>query len=182
MIEMARADKEPGKSGETDGAEAQAFRDRGRAPLPRQSAPATRLHAARQLRPARATDLARIRNRWRSWPSSKSRSRCPSPTRRPWMMCSSTSSRPLRARTARGFPIYVDPVGLQEAEKTLTSTVSARPGRHSRCGEHSSSCSSQLGLVYFVDDGILVITSQESGRPRDYAPPARALDFHEQAR
>ena len=52
-------------------------------------------------------------------------------------------------------------MGLQEAEKTLNSTVSARPGRRSAPPD-ASACARQLGLIYFVDDGILVITSEDS--------------------
>ncbi len=64
--------------------------------------------------------------------------------------------------TYSGIPIYVDPMGLQEAEKTLTSTIQLDldgiPLRRSL-----QLALKQIGLGYFVDDGILVITSQESG-------------------
>ncbi len=61
-----------------------------------------------------------------------------------------------------GIPIYVDPLGLQEAERSLTSPISIDlegvPLRRTL-----QLLLKQLGLGYFVDDGILVITSQESG-------------------
>ena len=60
-----------------------------------------------------------------------------------------------------GIPIYVDPLGLQEADKTMTSPIQLDlegvPLRRTL-----QLALKQLGLVYFVDDGILVITSEES--------------------
>jgi hypothetical protein len=60
-----------------------------------------------------------------------------------------------------GIPIYVDPQGLQEAEKTLTSTITIDldgvPLRRTL-----QLMLKQLGLVYFVDDGVLCITSEAS--------------------
>jgi RNA polymerase sigma factor (sigma-70 family) len=60
-----------------------------------------------------------------------------------------------------GIPIYVDPIGLQEADKSLTSTIridlDSVPLRRTL-----QLMLSQIGLMYFVDDGILVITSQDS--------------------
>ena len=45
-------------------------------------------------------------------------------TRKPLSkMSSNTSSRRRRPRPISGIPIYVDPIGLQEAEKSMTSTV-----------------------------------------------------------
>jgi hypothetical protein len=59
------------------------------------------------------------------------------------------------------IPIYVDPIGLLEAEKTMKSTVSidlqAVPLKTTL-----RLCLKQLGLAYFVEDGCLQITSQES--------------------
>ena len=56
-------------------------------------------------------------------------------------------------------------MGLQEADKTLTSPISMDlegvPLRRTL-----QLLLGQLGLVYFVDDGILCITSQESERTR----------------
>jgi RNA polymerase sigma factor (sigma-70 family) len=60
-----------------------------------------------------------------------------------------------------GIPIYVDPLGLQEAERSLTSTIlidlEGIPLRRTL-----QLLLSQLGLVYFVEDGMIVITSEES--------------------
>jgi hypothetical protein len=65
-----------------------------------------------------------------------------------------------------GIPMYVDPIGLQEAEKSLTSTVSIDlkqvPLRTSL-----GLLLNQLGLAYRVKDGLLKITSEESADPRD---------------
>ncbi|APW59958.1 RNA polymerase sigma factor [Paludisphaera borealis] len=60
-----------------------------------------------------------------------------------------------------GIPIYVDPIGLSEAEKTMTSPISLDldgvPLRRTL-----QLMLKQIGLVYFVDDGLLVITSSDS--------------------
>ncbi len=60
-----------------------------------------------------------------------------------------------------GIPMYVDPLGLQEAEKTMTSPVvfdvKDVPFRTSL-----ALILKQLGLAYTVKDGLLSITSQES--------------------
>lgn len=60
-----------------------------------------------------------------------------------------------------GIPIYVDPLHLQEAEKTMTSPVvfdvKDVPFRTSL-----ALVLKQLGLAYTVKDGLLSITSQES--------------------
>lgn len=73
-----------------------------------------------------------------------------------------------------GIPIYVDPQGLQEADKTLTSPIQLDlegiPLRRTL-----QLALRQLDLVYFVDDGILVITSEQSedkGLPPSRAEPA----------
>ncbi len=65
------------------------------------------------------------------------------------------------AKLPSGIPIYVDPIGLQEAEKSMTSTVSIDldqvPLRASfKLLLH------QLGLTYQVKDGLLKIISIES--------------------
>jgi hypothetical protein len=60
-----------------------------------------------------------------------------------------------------GIPIYVDPIGLQEAEKTLSSpiTIDVRgvPLRVSL-----GLALEQLELRYFVRDGLMLITSETS--------------------
>src|SRR5262249_20760793 len=66
-----------------------------------------------------------------------------------------------------GIPIYVDPLGLQEAERSLNSTVTIDvaqvPLRTSL-----KLLLKQPGLTYRVRDGLLTITSIESTeRPED---------------
>lgn len=60
-----------------------------------------------------------------------------------------------------GIPIYVDPVGLQQAERSLNSTVQIDlegvPLRRTL-----QLVLAQIGLIYFVEDGILVITNAEA--------------------
>src|SRR5207253_1963416 len=63
--------------------------------------------------------------------------------------------------TFSGIPIYVDPIGLQEAERSLNSTVSIDlegvPLRRTL-----QLILAQLGLIYHVEDGMLYITSEDS--------------------
>ncbi len=61
-----------------------------------------------------------------------------------------------------GIPIYVDPVGLQEAEKSMTSTMRGMNLDGIPLRRTLQLLLKQLDLVYFVDDGILCITSQET--------------------
>jgi hypothetical protein len=65
-----------------------------------------------------------------------------------------------------GIPIYVDPVGLQEAEKSMTSTVAIDlqqvPLRASL-----RLLLKQLGLTYRVTDGLVKIVSIESESDRE---------------
>ena len=71
--------------------------------------------------------------------------------------------------TFSGIPIYVDPVGLQEAERSLNSTVQLDlegiPLRRTL-----QLMLTQLGLAYFVEDGLLVITSEDSAG--NHLPPS----------
>jgi len=64
---------------------------------------------------------------------------------------------------ADGIPIYVDPIGLQEAEKSMTSTVRNMDLKGVPLRRTLQLLLKQIGLCYFVDDGILCITSEESG-------------------
>lgn len=78
-----------------------------------------------------------------------------------------------------GIPIYVDPVGLQEAEKTLQSTITIDlEGVPLRTSLHLAL--KQLGMTYGVAGGLLHITSVESEDPvsswADF-PPAHADPF-----
>ena len=66
------------------------------------------------------------------------------------------------SNTYSGIPIYVDPVGLQEAEKTLTSTVRNMDLEGVPLRRTLQLLLKQLDLVYFVEDGILYITSAQS--------------------
>jgi hypothetical protein len=59
------------------------------------------------------------------------------------------------------LPIYVDPIGLQEAEKSINSTVTIDiegVPLKSTLGL----CLKQLGLRYWIRDGVLLITSAEA--------------------
>ena len=62
--------------------------------------------------------------------------------------------------TYSGIPIYVDPIGLQEAERTMNSTVQIDlegvPLKATL-----GLCLKQLGLVYAVEQGYLRITSED---------------------
>jgi hypothetical protein len=62
----------------------------------------------------------------------------------------------------KGIPIYVDPIGLQEAEKTMTSTIRNMGYDGVPLRTSLRHCLKQLGLAYSVQDGLLFITSQES--------------------
>ncbi len=64
----------------------------------------------------------------------------------------------------KGIPIYVDPIGLQEAEKSLTSTVTIDV-HDVPLGTSLNLCLKQLGLAYAIRDGSLLITSVESVPP-----------------
>jgi hypothetical protein len=69
------------------------------------------------------------------------------------------------------LPIYVDPVGLQEAERSLTSTVTLDlTGVPLKTTMHL--ILSQLGLGYSVRDGFLFVTSAVEVAPAyDYQDP-----------
>ena len=64
-----------------------------------------------------------------------------------------------------GIPIYVDPFGLQEAQKSLTSTVTINvtgvPLKVTL-----PQVLAQLGLAYLVGDGVLFISSSQPDRRR----------------
>ena len=63
--------------------------------------------------------------------------------------------------TFSGIPIYVDPIGLQEAERSLNSTVQMDL-EGVPLGRTLQLMLAQLGLIYWVEDGMLYITSAES--------------------
>jgi hypothetical protein len=60
-----------------------------------------------------------------------------------------------------GIPIYVDPVGLQEAEKSMTSTIRFIDLEGIPLRRTLQLLLKQLNLIYFVEDGMLCITSEE---------------------
>jgi hypothetical protein len=61
----------------------------------------------------------------------------------------------------RGIPIYVDPLGLQEAEKSMNSEVKRPPSADRlTLGEHLECLLDFLGLAYTTKDGFLMITSK----------------------
>ena len=60
------------------------------------------------------------------------------------------------------IPIYVDPIGLLEAEKTMTSTVRNIDLDSVPLRTSLRLCLAQLDLAYYVNDGLLQITSRES--------------------
>ena len=64
--------------------------------------------------------------------------------------------------TYAGIPIYVDPIGLQEADKSMTSTVGNLDLEGVPLRRTLQLLLNQLDLVYFVDDGALCITSKKS--------------------
>ena len=73
-----------------------------------------------------------------------------------------------------GIPIYVDPLGLQEAEKSMTSTVRNMDLEGVPLRRTLQLLLKQIDLVYFVDDGLLYITSKESEDPSGRLEPAIA--------
>ena len=77
-------------------------------------------------------------------------------------------------KTYPGIPIYVDPVGLQEAEKSMTSTVRGMDLEGIPLRRTLQLALKQLDLIYFVDDGLLYITSKESDGSQGTLGPAMA--------
>ena len=70
--------------------------------------------------------------------------------------------------TYSGIPIYVDPAGLQDAERSVNSTVQIDLEGVS-LGRTLQLMLTQLNLAYFVQDGMLVITSND--RASEPLPP-----------
>jgi hypothetical protein len=75
-----------------------------------------------------------------------------------------------RGLDGRGIPIYVDPIGLQEAERSMTSTV-AIDLEGVPLKTTLRLCLKQLGLMYNIRDGLLLITSEESAVTPVYEDP-----------
>lgn len=70
------------------------------------------------------------------------------------------------------IPIYVDPIGLLESDKTMKSTVTNIDLDGVPLRTSLRLCLAQLDLEYYVKDGLLVITSRES----EDLPLLRAAD------
>jgi len=160
MKEMARAENESGKTGDAGAAEAQAFLIQAELEV----AKANAWQPAAKVQPPQAGKSDE--------PGKDPKSRAILAKLEEPVAMSFPNETPLedvlkyikQATTGPGYsgiPIYVDPLGLQEAEKTTSSTVcidlEGVPLRRTL-----QLMLSQLDLAYFVDDGILVITSRES--------------------
>jgi hypothetical protein len=65
-------------------------------------------------------------------------------------------------KDGKGIPIYVDPIGLSEADKTMTSTVRSIELDGVPLRVTLRLCLNQLDLAFGVTDGYLLITSAES--------------------
>ena len=76
--------------------------------------------------------------------------------------------------TYSGIPIYVDPLGLQEAEKSMTSTVRNMDLEGVPLKRTLQLLLKQIDLVYFVEDGMLYITAGESEVAKRHLEPAMA--------
>ena len=66
------------------------------------------------------------------------------------------------SRTYGGIPIYVDPIGLLEADRSMTSTVRNMELEGVPLRRTLQLLLKQLDLAYFVEDGVLCITSLKS--------------------
>ena len=60
-----------------------------------------------------------------------------------------------------GIPIYVDPPGLDESRVTLNSSIKA-PRPKATIGDALEESLRPLGLGYYVEDGLLRVTSEKS--------------------
>ncbi len=67
-----------------------------------------------------------------------------------------------RGPDGKSINIYVDPIGLQESDKTMTSTVRNIDLENVPVRVGLRACLQQLDLAYFIRDGILIISSAES--------------------
>jgi hypothetical protein len=61
----------------------------------------------------------------------------------------------------KGIEIYVDPMGLQEADKTMTSTIRNVDFEDVTIRGAMGAMLAQLDLHYFIRDGVLVISSAD---------------------
>jgi hypothetical protein len=74
-----------------------------------------------------------------------------------------TTKNPKLPKLPTGIPIYIDPLGLQEAEVSLNSLVKRPTSADTlTLGEYLVRVLDALGLAYSVKDGFVMITSKES--------------------
>ena len=76
-----------------------------------------------------------------------------------------------RGIDGKGIPIYVDPIGLQEAERSMTSTARNLEFDGVPLKTSLRLCLDQLDLTYRIRDGLLLITSKESADGPVYQDP-----------
>jgi hypothetical protein len=76
-----------------------------------------------------------------------------------------------RGPDGTGIPIYLDPIGLQEAEKSINSTVRNLEFDGVPLKTSLRLCLDQLYLTYRIRDGLLLITSKESAVGPVYQDP-----------
>jgi hypothetical protein len=72
-----------------------------------------------------------------------------------------------RGPDGKGIPIYVDPIGLQEAEKSMSSTVSLVDLEGVPLKTSLRLCMDQLGLRYEVSGGMVQITAADQSSWRE---------------
>jgi hypothetical protein len=74
-----------------------------------------------------------------------------------------TTMAPKPAKPWAGIPIYVDPIGLQEAERSMNATIQRPPSADTLAlGEHLRRVLEPLGLGYELKAGFLMITAKEA--------------------
>jgi hypothetical protein len=82
-----------------------------------------------------------------------------------------------RPKLPSGVPIYVDPVGLQEAERSLATPIKTGPPEGElSLREQLRRLLKPLGLSFSVQQGFLMITSEESLDAGDEDPYVKYRD------
>jgi hypothetical protein len=74
-------------------------------------------------------------------------------------------------QSGKGISIYIDPIGLQEAEKSMTSTIRNIDLDDVPLKTSLRLCLDQLDMTYRIRDGMLFITSKESEVTPVYQDP-----------
>lgn len=88
-----------------------------------------------------------------------------------------TTKNPGLPKIPSGIPIYVDPIGLQEAETNMNAPIRRPPGADAlSLGEHLRRILDSLGLVYTVKDDFMMITSEDSRDQTTEVKPDQPLD------